>query len=70
VVLDLYFYSFCFFDTAFLANVKQVLTIITSVGLFNLTVTGMNCTGVFLTLLGGVWYATVDYQEGRRSRKV
>ncbi|XP_006455213.1 hypothetical protein AGABI2DRAFT_75689 [Agaricus bisporus var. bisporus H97] len=45
------------------ANVKQVLTIITSVGLFSLTITGMNCIGIFLTLLGGVWYAKVDYEE-------
>lgn len=54
---------------AFIANVKQVLTIITSVGLFNLTINGMNCFGVFLTLLGGVWYAAVDYREGNRSGK-
>lgn len=47
----------------FLANVKQVLTILTSVVLFKLTITGMNAVGIVLTLTGGVWYAVLDLQE-------
>jgi len=47
----------------FLANVKQVLTILTSVVLFNLTITGMNAVGIVLTLTGGAWYAILDLRE-------
>ncbi|KAF5350529.1 hypothetical protein D9756_008700 [Leucocoprinus leucothites] len=45
------------------ANVKQVLTILSSVVLFNLTITGMNALGILLTLIGGAWYASVDLRE-------
>lgn len=49
-----------------IGNVKQVLTILFAVTLFDLTITRMNALGILLTLLGGVWYAVVDYQEKRR----
>ncbi|CAG8549119.1 3068_t:CDS:2 [Paraglomus occultum] len=38
-------------------NVKQVLSIILAVVIFNLTITPTNGLGIFLTLLGGAWYA-------------
>lgn len=55
------------FSTSTAANVKQVLTILTSVVLFNLRITGMNTAGILLTLLGGAWYARVDLREGGRN---
>jgi len=47
------------------ANVKQVLTILCAVVLFNLTITPMNAVGIALTLLGGVMYAAVELKERR-----
>ncbi|KIP09945.1 hypothetical protein PHLGIDRAFT_66705 [Phlebiopsis gigantea 11061_1 CR5-6] len=44
------------------ANVKQVLTILFSVFLFNLTITSTNALGITATLLGGAWYARVEYR--------
>nr|CAG8514275.1 14197_t:CDS:2 [Entrophospora candida]CAG8530191.1 438_t:CDS:2 [Entrophospora candida] len=41
-------------------NVKQVLSIILAVIIFNLTITPTNGLGIFLTLLGGAWYAYVS----------
>ncbi|KAI8876507.1 TPT-domain-containing protein [Backusella circina FSU 941] len=37
-------------------NVKQVLSIILAVIIFNLTITYMNLLGILLTLAGGAWY--------------
>ncbi|KAF8462474.1 triose-phosphate transporter family-domain-containing protein [Gautieria morchelliformis] len=49
------------------ANIKQVLTILLSVTLFNLTITPLNAAGIALTLLGGAAYAAVEWrQRGRR----
>lgn len=48
------------------ANVKQVLTILLAVSIFNLTITPANALGIALTLLGGAWYATVEYREKKR----
>ena len=45
------------------ANVKQVLTIMFAVSLFHLTITPVNALGIVLTLLGGAWYASVEYRE-------
>ncbi|EAU83921.2 hypothetical protein CC1G_10326 [Coprinopsis cinerea okayama7 len=50
------------------ANVKQVLAVLCSVTLFNLTVTVMNGAGIFLTLVGGAWYAAVQLQERKGNR--
>lgn len=52
------------------ANVKQVLTILFAVSLFNLTITPINGLGILLTLFGGGWYATVEFREkqARRNR--
>lgn len=52
-----------------LANVKQVLTILSAVGIFNLTITKINAMGISLTLVGGAWYAVVEYIEKRRRCK-
>ncbi|KAF9011899.1 hypothetical protein BDQ17DRAFT_1321889 [Cyathus striatus] len=48
-----------------LANVKQVLTILCAVMMFNLTITPMNGLGIVLTLVGGMWYAKVEMKERR-----
>ncbi|ORX90425.1 TPT-domain-containing protein [Basidiobolus meristosporus CBS 931.73] len=37
-------------------NVKQVLSIVLAVTIFNLDISAMNGIGIVLTLLGGVWY--------------
>ncbi|KAJ7178048.1 triose-phosphate transporter family-domain-containing protein [Mycena filopes] len=47
------------------ANVKQVLTIICAVAIFNLTITALNALGIALTLVGGAWYAWVELGEKR-----
>ncbi|KLO10773.1 TPT-domain-containing protein [Schizopora paradoxa] len=51
------------------ANVKQVLTILFAVSLFDLTITPVNGLGIALTLLGGAWYASVEYREKREARR-
>jgi len=48
------------------ANIKQVLTILFAVLLFNLSITWMNGVGILFTLAGGAWYGYVDYDEKRR----
>jgi hypothetical protein len=50
------------------ANVKQVLTIVLAIQLFNLTVPNMNAVGLALTLVGGAVYAFVEHRE-REERK-
>ena len=57
--------SVCSADT-FVANVKQVLTIVLAVFVFNLTITRINALGIAITLLGGAWYAAVEYREKAR----
>ncbi|KAF8892896.1 triose-phosphate transporter family-domain-containing protein [Infundibulicybe gibba] len=47
------------------ANVKQVLTVLCAVLLFDLTITTVNASGILLTLLGGAVYAWVEYREKR-----
>ncbi|KAH9848651.1 TPT-domain-containing protein [Lenzites betulinus] len=44
------------------ANVKQVLTIVLAVAVFNLTITRVNALGIVITLLGGAWYAGVEHR--------
>lgn len=46
-------------------NMKQVLTILFAVLIFDLTITRMNALGIVVTLVGGAWYAVVEYQEKR-----
>lgn len=52
------------------ANVKQVLTILLAVSIFNLTISPTNALGIVLTLFGGAWYAAVEYQEKRRRSRL
>ena len=46
-----------------LANVKQVLTILLSVVIFDLTITSANALGILVTIGGGGWYAWVEHEE-------
>lgn len=46
-----------------LANIKQVLTILLAVSVFDLTITKMNAAGIVLTLIGGALYARVELGE-------
>lgn len=46
---------------------KQVLTIALAVVLFNLQISITNGIGILLTLIGGAWYAFVEFSE--RSKK-
>jgi hypothetical protein len=52
---------------SFPANVKQVLTIVCAVAIFNLTITVLNAVGIVLTLVGGAWYAWIELIEKQGS---
>lgn len=45
------------------ANVKQVLTILFAVILFDVNITALNLLGIILTLVGGGCYAAVEYER-------
>jgi hypothetical protein len=45
------------------ANVKQVLTIVLAVLIFNVSLNPTNVLGITLTLAGGAWYARVEFSE-------
>ncbi|KAJ3806270.1 TPT-domain-containing protein [Lentinula lateritia] len=51
------------------ANVKQVLTILCAVMMFHLNITTLNSLGILLTLLGGAWYARVEYMEKQEQQQ-
>ncbi|GAA94562.1 uncharacterized protein L969DRAFT_73900 [Mixia osmundae IAM 14324] len=51
------------------ANVKQVLTIVLAVQLFNLVITPANMFGICLTLFGGAWYARVEMLDSQARKK-
>lgn len=42
---------------------KQVLTILFAVVLFDITITPLNLGGIVLTLIGGAYYAAVEYRQ-------
>lgn len=48
------------------ANIKQVLTILFAVFMFDLNITSTNAAGILFTLIGGAWYGYVGYQEKKR----
>ncbi|KAF7970769.1 hypothetical protein HWV62_25733 [Athelia sp. TMB] len=50
-------------------NVKQALTILSAVAIFDLTITKTNAVGISLTLVGGAWYAMVELREKRLRRR-
>ena len=52
--------------TGVLANIKQVLTILFAVFMFDLNITTTNAAGILFTLVGGAWYGYVDYHEKKR----
>ena len=54
---------------AWLANVKQVLTILCAVVIFDLTITPTNALGIVLTLVGGALYAAVELKEKKEIKK-
>lgn len=45
------------------ANVKQVLTIVLAVMIFNLSINLTNLFGITLTLIGGALYAKVEFDQ-------
>ncbi|ORX90426.1 TPT-domain-containing protein [Basidiobolus meristosporus CBS 931.73] len=51
-------------------NVKQVLSIVLAVTIFNLDISAMNGIGIALTLLGGVWYTYIEYKEKESKAKL
>lgn len=51
------------------ANVKQVLTIVFAVAIFDLTITTLNALGILVTLMGGAWYAYEEHLDKTRSHK-
>ncbi|KAG8875192.1 UAA transporter [Tulasnella sp. 332] len=51
------------------ANIKQVLTILLAVVIFNVRVSPTNVIGIFLTLAGGMWYAAIEYEEKERKKR-
>jgi hypothetical protein len=51
------------------ANVKQVLTILCAVVIFDLTITPTNALGIMLTLTGGALYAAVELKEKKEIKK-
>jgi hypothetical protein len=42
------------------------LTVVTSVMLFSLPLSPVNMTGIALSLVGGAWYARVEFLEKAR----
>ena len=52
-----------------LANVKQVLTILCAIVIFDVTVSLGNGMGIALTLIGGMLYATVELKEKNLIRR-
>jgi len=52
------------------ANVKQVLTMLIAVVIFNLVITPTNMIGILLTIGGGAWYATVEYSEKKHKASI
>ncbi|EGG12339.1 uncharacterized protein MELLADRAFT_41728 [Melampsora larici-populina 98AG31] len=52
------------------ANVKQVLTIVLAIFIFNLVITPTNLFGITLTLIGGAYYAKVELDRKKSSELV
>ncbi|KAI3649781.1 hypothetical protein MP228_005413 [Amoeboaphelidium protococcarum] len=49
------------------ANIKQVLSILLAVSIFDLTITSLNGLGILITLVGGAWYTFVEFQSKQKS---
>lgn len=52
------------------ANIKQVMTIILAIIFFNLEVNATNAFGIFLTLVGGAWYAKLELDRKKSKSPV
>jgi len=52
------------------ANVKQVLTILCAVVIFDLTITLANGVGILLTLIGGALYATAELKDKKAAKRL
>lgn len=48
------------------ANIKQVMTIVLAILFFNLDVNPTNAFGIFLTLVGGAWYAKLELERKQK----
>lgn len=48
------------------ANIKQVMTIILAIVFFNVAVNATNAFGIFLTLVGGAWYAKLELDRKQK----
>lgn len=48
------------------ANIKQVMTIVLAILFFNLDVNPTNAFGIFLTLVGGAWYAKLELDRKQK----
>jgi len=51
------------------ANVKQVLTIALAMFIFHLPPSMTNTLGIVLTLMGGAWYAAVEYEDKKNKAR-
>ncbi|KAL7409467.1 triose-phosphate transporter family-domain-containing protein [Mrakia frigida] len=51
------------------ANVKQVLTIVLAVIIFDLSINPTNMLGIVLTLAGGAGYAYIEFQEKQKKAR-
>lgn len=51
-------------------NVKQVLSIILAVIIFDLSITATNGLGILLTLAGGAWYSNVQLAESKKKSRI
>ncbi|KAI8907909.1 triose-phosphate transporter family-domain-containing protein [Gorgonomyces haynaldii] len=51
-------------------NVKQVLSIVLSIFVFDLDITTENASGILLTLFGGAWYTKISLDEKKRYQSV
>jgi len=48
-------------------NIKQVLTVLLSVLIFNLSINRLNMFGISVTMAGGAYYSYVEYQSKHKS---
>ena len=51
------------------ANVKQVLSIMIAIVAFKLYVTFLNGLGILITLIGGMWYAKIEFADKAAARR-
>jgi hypothetical protein len=52
----------------FVANVKQVLTILSAIIIFDLVISPTNLLGILVTLMGGAYYAKIELERKYASK--